>query len=143
MDLYGNMAEALPGLLYGVNPRTVGTRVSASAQDFGKPLFLTSAGAIQATPASGAKFVGISVFTQKEGGEYKAKDAINVLEQGTIWVEVDEDTTPAEGGTVYVDADGKFVAVAGTSPANTAITAKFRGTKNDDNLVLIEVQSIY
>ena len=88
MNLYGEMNEvvALPGLLFGVNPTTIISRV---AKDEIKMGYGVSSIEGLATSNVGEQFLGIACFTQVGGcagnNSYKAGQAVNVVTSGYVW----------------------------------------------------------
>ncbi len=86
-------------------------------------------------------FAGVSAFTQTSHkdsrGVYSAKDTVNVLEKGKIWVEVKEGVSTADGMKAYVTSDGFFT----TESDNNVEVGYFRSNVNN-NLALVEIRGI-
>lgn len=118
MKLYGNQGDvkAFAGSLYGMNPKTIVTYPTKSEEDieFGIGLTVGSDGKVG---KGNAKFAGVSVFHQCEGGKYFAGDAVAVLKSGHIWVKITDtgNENLAPGATAYVTNEGLFTANSSSS----------------------------
>src|SRR5574344_486786 len=72
--------------------------------------------------SSDAVYAGVSVFHQNSfensRGCYIAKEAVNVMEAGHIWVKLATDVSPAVGADAYVTKAGEFTT---SSSGNTKV----------------------
>lgn len=123
------MANAIPGLLYGVNEHVVLTKQAGEDIAFGAPLFATAEDnhkVVAKDTTKALKFLGVAGFTQKTAGCYEEDEPLNCVREGYIYVQMTG--TIAENEAVYVKyADGTFVsattAEAGTEGDYVAINA--------------------
>lgn len=97
--------------------------------------------AVTVTSSSTQFFAGVAVFTQTSfkdsRGVYPAKDTVNVLEKGKIWVEVKEGISTADGVKAYVTSDGFFT----TESDNNVEVGYFR-SEASNNIALVEIRGI-
>jgi hypothetical protein len=88
--------------------------------------------------SSDAIYAGVSVFHQNSfkdsRGCYIAKEAVNVMEAGYIWVKLATGISPAVSADAYVTKDGEFT----TSSSGNTKVGKFKsGAEN--GLALIDI----
>lgn len=88
--------------------------------------------------SSDAVYAGVSVFHQNSfkdsRGCYIAKEAVNVMEAGYIWVKLATDVSPAVGADAYVTKDGEFIT---SSSGNTKVGTFKSGAEN--GLALVDI----
>lgn len=88
--------------------------------------------------SSDAVYAGVSVFHQNSfkdsRGCYIAKEAVNVMEAGYIWVKLATGVSPAVGADAYVTKDGEFTT---SSSGNTKVGTFKSGAEND--LALVDI----
>lgn len=95
---------------------------------------------------NGQVFEGVAQFTQKGNGTvgyYEQYDAMNVQERRCIWVETDDAVNSGEDAYViwaYGADQGKFT---NTETDNYETGCKFRSTRNDAGVALLEVNGIH
>lgn len=142
MNLYGNISDtkALPGMLYGMNPKSVISYPAGDTCSFGKGLFLKD-GVVSHTKSTG-KYVGMALFHQCESGEYKAKDAVACMNDGMAWVVLAESMTNdvADGLSAYVTPSGLYTTDANdgeSSPTAYDLVGKFKSAK-ENGLALVD-----
>lgn len=88
------------------------------------------------TETSQAIYAGVAVFHQNAfldtRGVYVAKEAVNVMEKGYIWVALANSVTPAIGQTAYVTKAGLFTTESsGNTQVGTFKSAAENGSNND------------
>lgn len=88
--------------------------------------------------SSDAVYAGVSVFHQNSfkdsRGCYIAKEAVNVMEAGYIWVKLATGVSPAVGADAYVTKDGEFTT---SSSGNTKVGTFKSGAEN--GLALVDI----
>lgn len=88
--------------------------------------------------SSDAVYAGVSVFHQNSfkdsRGCYIAKEAVNVMEAGYIWVKLATGVSPAVGADAYVTKDGEFTT---SSSGNTKVGTFKSGAESD--LALVDI----
>jgi hypothetical protein len=88
--------------------------------------------------SSDAIYAGVSVFHQNSfkdsRGCYIAKEAVNVMEAGYIWVKLATGISPAVGADAYVTKDGEFTT---SSSGNTKVGTFKSGAEN--GLALVDI----
>lgn len=88
--------------------------------------------------SSDAVYAGVSVFHQNSfkdsRGCYIAKEAVNVMEAGYIWVKLATGVSPAVGVDAYVTKDGEFTT---SSSGNTKVGTFKSGAEN--GLALVDI----
>lgn len=88
--------------------------------------------------SSDAVYAGVSVFHQNSfkdsRGCYIAKEAVNVMEAGYIWVKLTTGVSPAIGADAYVTKDGEFTT---SSSGNTKVGTFKSGAEN--GLALVDI----
>lgn len=88
--------------------------------------------------SSDAVYAGISVFHQNSfkdsRGCYIAKEAVNVMEAGYIWVKLATDVSPAVGADAYVTKDGEFT----TSSSGNTKVGTFKSSA-ENGLALVDI----
>lgn len=88
--------------------------------------------------SSDAVYAGVSVFHQNSfkdsRGCYVAKEAVNVMEAGYIWVKLATDVSPAVGADAYVTKDGEFTT---SSSGNTKVGTFKSGAES--GLALVDI----
>ena len=94
---------------------------------------------VESTTASATNMVfkGISVHRHNESGAYAAKDIVDVIRQGRVWIETSG--TVAVDQTAYVDLSdglGKFTA---TSTNNLATGGVFKSAVTGAGLAVVEI----
>lgn len=148
MELYGFVSDtkAIPGLLYGVNPKSVITYSADGEVEFGLGLFAKD-GQVKNEKAEGYTFAGVAVFHQNSfkdsRGKYADKEAVACLNDGNIWVVLDddEDSGVKDGATAYVTPAGTFTSEANdgeSEPTAYDVVGKFKsGIEN--GLALVDV----
>lgn len=89
-------------------------------------------------------YAGVAVFHQNafmnSRGHYVKEEAVNVMEKGYCWVELDEGVTPAVEDSAYVTSAGLFT----TESSGNTLVGKFKsGAKNgsnSDTLALVSLE---
>ena len=88
--------------------------------------------------SSDAVYAGVSVFHQNSfkdsRGCYIAKEAVNIMEAGYIWVKLATGVSPAVGADAYVTKDGEFTT---SSSGNTKAGTFKSGAEN--GLALVDI----
>lgn len=88
--------------------------------------------------SSDAVYAGISVFHQNSfkdsRGCYIAKEAVNVMEAGYIWVKLATGVSPAVGADAYVTKDGEFT----TSSSGNTKVGTFKSSA-ENGLALVDI----
>lgn len=88
--------------------------------------------------SSDAVYAGVSVFHQNSfkdsRGCYIAKEAVNVMEAGYIWVKLATGVSPAVGADAYVTKDGEFTT---SSSGNTKVGTFKSGAES--GLALVDI----
>ena len=88
--------------------------------------------------SSDAVYAGVSVFHQNSfkdsRGCYIAKEAVNIMEAGYIWVKLATGVSPAVGADAYVTKDGEFTT---SSSGNTKVGTFKSGAEN--GLALVDI----
>lgn len=88
--------------------------------------------------SSDAVYAGVSVFHQNSfknsRGCYIAKEAVNVMEAGYIWVKLASGVSPAVGADAYVTKNGEFTT---TSSGNTKVGTFKSGAES--GLALVDI----
>lgn len=88
--------------------------------------------------SSDAVYAGVSVFHQNSfkdsRGCYIAKEAVNVMEAGYIWVKLASGVSPAVGADAYVTKDGEFTT---SSSGNTKVGTFKSGAES--GLALVDI----
>lgn len=88
--------------------------------------------------SSDAVYAGVSVFHQNSfkdsRGCYIAKEAVNVMEAGYIWVKLATDVSPAVGADAYVTKAGEFTT---SSSGNTKVGTFKSGAES--GLALVDI----
>lgn len=88
--------------------------------------------------SSDAVYAGVSVFHQNSfkdsRGCYIAKEAVNVMEAGYIWVKLATGVSPAVGADAYVTKDGEFTT---SSSGNTKVGIFKSGAES--GLALVDI----
>lgn len=88
--------------------------------------------------SSDAVYAGVSVFHQNSfkdsRGCYIAKEAVNVMEAGYIWVKLATGVSPAVGADAYVTKNGEFTT---SSSGNTKVGTFKSGAEN--GLALVDI----
>ena len=88
--------------------------------------------------SSDAVYAGVSVFHQNSfkdsRGCYIAKEAVNIMEAGYIWVKLATGVSPAVGADAYVTKDGEFTT---SSSGNTKVGTFKSGAES--GLALVDI----
>ena len=88
--------------------------------------------------SSDAVYAGVSVFHQNSfkdsRGCYIAKEAVNIMEAGYIWVKLVTGVSPAVGADAYVTKDGEFTT---SSSGNTKVGTFKSGAES--GLALVDI----
>lgn len=92
----------------------------------------------EVSASSDAVYAGISVFHQNSfkdsRGCYIAKEAVNVMEAGYIWVKLATGVSPAVGADAYVTKDGEFT----TSSSGNTKVGTFKSSA-ENGLALVDI----
>ena len=141
------MDQASIGLIYDLEPYRIVTACAEGVIPFGTAVIPGTDAEKQVTVPSltGQTFRGITTQTWAQeqnvsgDGEYKDTAAVNIMKQGTIWVEVNGNVVVDEAAYfVYTGADvGKFR--ADNTDADAVPTGVFRSTANSGELALLEI----
>ena len=134
------------------------TAVAGTSSDAGK-IFLTSdddselditlihdgtdATSSKVTETSQAVYAGVAVFHQNafmnSRGCYVAKEAVNVMEKGYIWVALASGVTPTAEASAYVTSAGTFT----TESSGNTLVGKFKSGSetgsNNDAIALVSL----
>ena len=140
MNFNGNVSDqkAIAGFLYGMNPKTIVTKIANDTIGFGRAVYR---GDGETCSATGAKFAGVSVYTSIAGGKYVKGDSVNVMEEGYLWVPVSNDTGVDEGKTAYIGEGGAF-AGTGTVAIGVFKSGVTLGGSADEKLALVYVNAV-
>ena len=150
----GTLADDVAGIVANIESdvENVSVTVGASADD--NKLFLISdddselevtlnydgsdVTSSKVSASSDAVYAGVSVFHQNSfkdsRGCYIAKEAVNVMEAGYIWVKLATGVSPAVGADAYVTKDGEFTT---SSSGNTKVGTFKSGAEN--GLALVDI----
>jgi hypothetical protein len=120
------------GRIYTIE--TKGIAISASGIVAGG-----SAVTVTAEQLTGANdvFRGISIHRHNELGLYSAKEVIDIMRQGEIWVDTAVQVTSDE--TAYVDMAGGVGKFTNVSTNNMATGGKFRSSNTGAGLAKVEI----
>lgn len=155
----GTIATDVASLVSDINDDVDGvTAVAGTSSDAGK-IFLVSdddselsvkvvydgsdVTSSNVTLSSDAIYAGVSVFHQNafldSRGCYVAKEAVNVMEKGYIWVALASGVTPSPESSAYVTKAGTFT----TESSGNTLVGKFKSGKEngsgDDSLALVSL----
>ena len=95
------------------------------------------------TMSADGVYAGVSVFHQNafmsSRGCYVAKEAVNVMEKGYVWVLLASDVTPTVETSAYVTTAGEFT----TESSGNTLVGKFKSVKENgagsDSLALVSL----
>ncbi|WP_026702855.1 structural cement protein Gp24 [Salibacterium aidingense] len=126
------------------------TKAADAAIKYGMAVELAGSSGERVTTFSGGTPFGITLareytdYTEENPDDlkYRANEPVAVIRQGTIWVEVEDDVTPAD--SVYADnSTGNFRATETDGESNTVGTAipgaMFKSAANSGELVKVEI----
>lgn len=133
MAAYGNMDEALQGLIYGTENNII-SRIAGVELAFGVAAFGPVGDGVKANLTQAGKLLGVTVRTDKRPGVYSVGDAANIMTSGHVWVqtaEAVEANTPA-----YLTPAGAWTDVA---TDNLATGYMFRSSVAAAGLAILEV----
>ena len=124
----GTLADDVAGIVADIESDVENVSVTVGASADANKLFLVSdddselevtlsydgsdVTSSKVSSSSDAVYAGVSVFHQNSfkdsRGCYIAKEAVNVMEAGYIWVKLATGVSPAVGADAYVTKDGEF-----------------------------------
>lgn len=134
------------GQIADLGPRYVRTRVAEGAIAFGRALATgTASPQVVVMSDVGEEFEGVALFTHNRENQlydsnlgYIDKDAVNVLRQGRVYVEVTDDV--ADGDTAYVDVtNGKFTNTDNAGANPEVPTGRFTMSASAGGLSILEI----
>ena len=142
------MAEKHIGMISDARPHLIETKAAEGVVPFGYGIVegtdpLTQ---VKVPAVTGKVFRGIAVSTWAQeqnalgDGEYVEKDAVNVLRQGEIWVEVNANVVVDDPVFIVYGAGadaGKFR--NDDTSADAVPTGVFKSTANSGELALVEI----
>jgi len=136
MPAYGIMDIGFAGLKQGLGNSEVVSRAAAEVVSFGKPIFFAAGDADKCYQTSGAgrTLNGVSLSTQKVGGNYQIGEAVNVLTEGSVQVIASE--AVAANAPAFLTASGDWTDEAS---GNTATPYIFRTAAAANGLATLEV----
>jgi hypothetical protein len=125
--------QALEGMIADQQDTNLLSKRATAAIGFGKvALQGTAADAIKAVGGAATLFIGVTVRDQSTGAEspdeFKANDAVRVMDRGTIWVIAGENVAAGDRAA-YLTATGAFM------KATTADTTAIDGARFDSTAV--------
>ena len=150
----GTLADDVTGIVANIESDVENVSVTVGASADANKLFLVSdddselevtlsydgsdVTSSKVSASSDAVYAGVSVFHQNSfkdsRGCYIAKEAVNVMEAGYIWVKLATGVSPAVGADAYVTKDGEFTT---SSSGNTKVGTFKSGAENGLALVNI------
>ena len=150
----GTLANDVAGIVANIESDVENVSVTVGASADANKLFLVSdddselevtlsydgsdVTSSKVSASSDAVYAGVSVFHQNSfkdsRGCYIAKEAVNVMEAGYIWVKLATGVSPAVGADAYVTKDGEFTT---SSIGNTKVGTFKSGAEND--LALVDI----
>lgn len=150
----GTIANDVAGIVADIESDVENVSVTVGASSDANKLFLVSDNdselevtlsydgsdvtSSKVSASSDAVYAGVSVFHQNSfkdsRGCYIAKEAVNVMEAGYIWVKLATGVSPAVGADAYVTKDGEFTT---SSSGNTKVGTFKSGAEND--LALVDI----
>ncbi|MBC1935186.1 hypothetical protein HCA69_02325 [Listeria grandensis] len=93
----------------------------------------------------GGSFYGVAIaqnftttFRADKNGNYSKYDAVPVLREGTIWVEVDEDVKASEKAVANTDT-ANFLPSTTSKTTKTEVIGMFKTTAHAGNLAQLEI----
>lgn len=150
----GTLADDVAGIVANIESDVENVSVTVGASADANKLFLVSdddselevtlnydgsdVTSSKVSASSDAVYAGVSVFHQNSfkdsRGCYIAKEAVNVMEAGYIWVKLATGVSPAVGADAYVTKDGEFTT---SSSGNTKVGTFKSGAEN--GLALVDI----
>ena len=150
----GTLANDVAGIVANIESDVENVSVTVGASADANKLFLVSdddselevilsydgsdVTSSKVSASSDAVYAGVSVFHQNSfkdsRGCYIAKEAVNVMEAGYIWVKLATGVSPAVGADAYVTKDGEFTT---SSSGNTKVGTFKSGAEN--SLALVDI----
>lgn len=150
----GTLANDVAGIVANIESDVENVSVTVGASADANKLFLVSdddselevtlsydgsdVTSSKVSASSDAVYAGVSVFHQNSfkdsRGCYIAKEAVNVMEAGYIWVKLATGVSPAVGADAYVTKDGEFTT---SSSGNTKVGTFKSGAEN--GLALVDI----
>ena len=150
----GTLADDVAGIVANIESDVENVSVTVGASADANKLFLVSdddselevtlnydgsdVTSSKVSASSDAVYAGVSVFHQNSfkdsRGCYIAKEAVNVMEAGYIWVKLATGVSPAVGADAYVTKDGEFTTF---SSGNTKVGTFKSGAEN--GLALVDI----
>ena len=150
----GTLANDVAGIVTNIESDVENVSVTVGASADANKLFLVSdddselevtlsydgsdVTSSKVSASSDAVYAGVSVFHQNSfkdsRGCYIAKEAVNVMEAGYIWVKLATGVSPAVGADAYVTKDGEFTT---SSSGNTKVGTFKSGAEN--GLALVDI----
>lgn len=128
---------ACPGLIIPESRPMIASAVLADAKDSvgGFPVFakVGEVDKVYPTKVSGAEFIGI-VTRRSTNEEWAAKEMVNVLKKGSLWVKVKGEAQANQ--PAYINASLEFTA---TAEGGTAVGGKFLTNAIDGALAILEI----
>ena len=150
----GTLANDVAGIVANIESDVENVSVTVGASADANKLFLVSdddselevklsydgsdVTSSKVSASSDAVYAGVSVFHQNSfknsRGCYIAKEAVNIMEAGYIWVKLATGVSPAVGADAYVTKDGEFTT---SSSGNTKVGTFKSGAEN--GLALVDI----
>lgn len=143
---YGDISEGkLAGMIVS-GPHKVVTRIAENDVPFGTAVIagskdeLCKGVASDTTCSSGTKAIGVAIRSASEDLKYPKAMAVNVMTNGSVWMEATASVTLAVGAAVYMNmATGAIATAAGSNVAlvGKALTSLTSAT----GAILVEVNA--
>ena len=150
----GTLANDVAGIVANIESDVENVSVTVGASADANKLFLVSdddselevklsydgsdVTSSKVSASSDAVYAGVSVFHQNSfkdsRGCYIAKEAVNIMEAGYIWVKLATGVSPAVGADAYVTKDGEFTT---SSSGNTKVGTFKSGAES--GLALVDI----
>ena len=150
----GTLADDVAGIVADIESDVENFSVTVGTQTDANKLFLVSdddselevtlsydgsdVTSSKVSASSDAVYAGVSVFHQNSfkdsRGCYIAKESVNVMEAGYIWVKLATGVSPAVGADAYVTKDGEFTT---SSSGNTKVGTFKSGAES--GLALVDI----
>ncbi|MBK8199226.1 MAG: hypothetical protein IPK75_12755 [Acidobacteria bacterium] len=135
--------QAYEGMIADQQSANFFSKRAAAAIGFGKAVLQGATDdACKAVDGSAARFLGVTVRDLSTGADspdqFKANDAVRIIDQGTIWVVAGENVAAGDRAA-YLTADGSFKKA--TTADTTAIdSARFDSTAASGALVKLKLK---
>jgi len=142
-----DMAGAFAGMKADLAPDYRISRAAETAVAFGLGVEAGTDPNKECVPFAGGTFLGMSVHTHKEDGQYNVGDSVAVVRTGAFYVALEATTNVESGAVVYCnDTTGKFqvAATGGTLVANASFlsgpvaASGLTAASNTENVAVVQ-----